>query len=182
VAPALHLTSGMEPLRNAVVCAAIALATSLPACSAGDPPPGTSAAALNDAVDAGTADSTITCQYDPLVEPYAPNMTQRGSSGLLEFRLQSANPAPPALGLNSWTVAVLDANGVTQDASFVEIKPWMPYHGHGASIVPQASPNGDGTYLISNLDFFMVGVWQITLSVQTAAGNDSAVFSFCVGE
>lgn len=171
----------METLRNGFAGAAIALAAFLPACSSGDPAV-SSAAELNAAADAGTADSTITCQYDPLVQPYAPNMTQRGSNGVLQFLLQSANPAPPALGLNSWTVEVLDANGVIQNASFEEIKPWMPYHGHGASVVPQASRNADGSYLVSELDFFMVGVWQITFSAQTPAGNDSAAFTFCVGE
>lgn len=86
------------------------------------------------------------------------------------------------MGLNDWTVAVLDSGGEIQEANFVEIKPWMPYHGHGASVVPQVSRNADGTYFVSNLDFFMVGVWQVTLGVQTAAGTDSVVFSFCVGD
>jgi len=172
----------MESLQKGVACTAIALTLSLAACSSGDPPSGASATGLNATADAEAVDSTITCQFDPMVEAYAPNMAQWGASGVLQFVLQSADPAPPALGFNSWTVDVLDASGGIQDATFVEIKPWMPYHGHGASTVPQVSRNADGTYLVSELDFFMVGVWQVTFSVQTPAGNDSAVFTFCVGE
>lgn len=49
-------------------------------------------------------------------------------------------------------------------------------------ILAIGGPMGVASGMVSNIDFFMVGVWQVTLSVQTPAGNDSAVFSFCVGE
>lgn len=172
----------MKAAMRCALCGAVAMA--LPACSSREPSSRMTAAGLNDGVDSGAADGgMISCEQDPLVEPYAPKMTQPGTEGVLRFVLVSAQPAPPALGLNDWVLEVLDASGAAQEATFVEVKPWMPYHGHGASVVPQVSRNADGSYSLSNLDFFMVGVWQVTLDVQTADGRaDSTVFSFCVGE
>lgn len=167
---------------------ALTVAASLPACSSADSADpsdlsiSSTTAALGSSLCSGGIDGAISCQHDPLVVPYAAGLTQAGSKGILSFVLASADPAPPAVGLNNWTVAVLDASGTAQAATFVEVKPWMPYHGHGPSLVPTISAGPDGSYVVSNLDFFMVGVWQVTVSVQTAAGNDSAVFSFCVGE
>lgn len=189
---ALHLQRSLHMRRtNALTVAAwvrgalgaaIAVAASLPACSSDSPSSGSTATGLDDAVDSGAADGSITCDYDPQVVPYAAGLREPGGNGILSFVLVSANPAPPALGLNEWTVEVLDSSGTAQVATFVQIKPWMPYHGHGASVVPTVTGSANGSYLVSDLDFFMVGVWQVTFDAQTAAGSDSAVFTFCVGE
>jgi hypothetical protein len=82
---------------------------------------------------------------------------------------------------NTWVVKVLDKSGKpVTDASFPNIKTWMPLHGHPSSIVPSWTSNGDGTYTIT-LFLFMPGVWQITPTAQSGSTTDSAVFSFCAG-
>ncbi len=137
--------------------------------------------------EAGDED-IISCANDPRAEPYVPNMSQPGNAGVLTFTLVSASPAPPALGDgNLWTLKVVDANGQSvPDVTFSLIQTWMPDHGHG-STPGVAMSNGDGTYAISNLYFFMPGLWQITFNAQLPSGadaapvTDSATFSFCVG-
>jgi hypothetical protein len=64
----------------------------------------------------------------------------------------------------------------------ITAKPFMPDHGHGSSVTPSVTPMGsDGTYQVTDLDLFMPGIWQVTLTITPASGPaDSVVFSFCV--
>jgi len=61
------------------------------------------------------------------------------------------------------------------------VDPFMPDHGRGTSVHAEAASNGDGTYTIVPLYFFMPGVWRITFTNAADAGpSDSAAFFFCV--
>jgi hypothetical protein len=123
----------------------------------------------------------IGCQTDPRDDTYAPNLTKTGKSGLFQFVLVSANPAPPALNNNSWVLRVVDAKGnPLPGASIVSVTPFMPDHGHGTSAVPMATPNGDGSFTVAPLYLYMAGLWQITIVAQSGTQKDSAVFSFCI--
>lgn len=111
----------------------------------------------------------------------APGLTKIGASGALTFVVMSAAPVPPGVNYNTWVVKVLDSAGQpVTDATFTQIKTWMPLHGHPSSIVPTWTNNGDGTYTVK-VYLFMPGLWQITPSVQSGTTTDSAVFTFCVG-
>jgi hypothetical protein len=133
--------------------------------------------------------TTISCANDPRGETYAPDLTAPGNAGLLTFVLASATPAPPALGAaNVWTLKITDASGApVPHATFSRIRTWMPDHGHGSPLDVVATSNGDGTYAITSLDFFMTGLWQVTFFADVLVGtdaateSDSATFSFCVG-
>jgi hypothetical protein len=134
------------------------------------------------ASDAGTSgdDAAITCQNDTRADTFTANMKKAGKDGLFNFVLVAGDPAPPGKGTNTWTLRVLDASSVAVPSATIAIKPFMPDHGHGSSIVAQSTVQPDGSYQITPLYFFMPGLWQVTFTAQTAAGKDSAVFTFCV--
>ena len=133
---------------------------------------------------AGSADASA-CQADPDIVAYAPNLAKTGASGLIQFVLTSADPAPPSKGNNIWTLKLLDSSGqpitdATMSPTGGGIKTWMPFMRHGLSILPSEKSNGDGTYTIGSLNLTMAGVWQVTFTAKTGSISDSAVFTFCV--
>jgi hypothetical protein len=134
----------------------------------------------NVASDAGTSgdDAAISCQNDTRADTFTANMKKAGKDGLFNFVLVAGDPAPPGKGTNTWTLRVLDASSAAVPSATITIKPFMP--GHGSSIVAQSTAQSDGSYQITPLYFFMPGLWQVTFTAQTAAGKDSAVFTFCV--
>jgi hypothetical protein len=95
----------------------------------------------------------------------------------------AADPAPPAKGDNTWTVALTDAGGQTlANASVSAATPWMPDHDHGTPIeaIPSAGDN-PGEFVITPVNLFMSGLWEVTLDIDTGAGTtEQVVFAFCV--
>src|SRR5258705_7078194 len=123
---------------------------------------------------ASMGDAAIGCLNDPRAQIYTANMQQKGYGNLLTFVLTEADPAPPAKGINTWTVKLLDGAANVVTGGTVTASPFMPDHGHGSSVVPETTPTGDG-YTVAPLYFFMPGLWQVTLQAMTPAGNDSVV-------
>lgn len=126
----------------------------------------------------------INCQNDSRVMAYAPNLSVTSPSGR-RFILMQSDPAPPAKGTDTWTMRVQDSSGTTLPSLPLWIDPnmgvWMPDHGHGPSVHASVTANGDGTYTVAPLYFFMPGVWRVTIKSAPDAGpNDSAIFYFCV--
>src|SRR5579883_202186 len=116
---------------------------------------------------------------------YTANMKKPGTMGHLQFVLQSSMPGPPYKGNNTWTVQLLDASGKPLSGAMFTWLPgdksvWMPEHGHGSQVTLQVTDNGDGTYAITPLYFFMVGLWQVTLQATVNGMTDTAVYTFCV--
>ena len=134
-------------------------------------------------LDAGADGATISCANDPRAQPFVPNFTVAGAAGLFTFTITSASPTPPAVGdVNTWTLKITDATGApVTDATFSMIKTWMPEHGHGSPLAVAAASNGDGTYAVTSLDFFMTGLWQVTFYATSGSTSDSGMFSFCLG-
>jgi hypothetical protein len=133
---------------------------------------------------AAAADGDIVgCLTDPRDDTYSAGMTKPGQSGSFQFVLVSAEPGPPAILTNTWTVRLLSSGGAPVTGATFSWGPksvWMPDHGHGSTATPQVQDNGDGTYTVTPLYFYMAGLWQITLTAQSGGTTDTAVFSFCV--
>jgi hypothetical protein len=123
----------------------------------------------------------IGCASDPRAETYGADMSKVGDAKVLTFILIAANPAPPAIDDNTWTVEVLDSSGSALSDAALSIKTWMPDHGHGSPETPMATLNAGATYSVQPLYLFMNGLWQITITAQAGAVSDTATFSFCVG-
>lgn len=131
--------------------------------------------------DAGTTDSgAIGCATDPRAQTYAPNMQRAGDGGALQFVLISADPGPPLRGNNTWKVKLLTSAGAPVTGATLDAAPFMPEHGHGPSVAPTTTANADGTFTVSDLDFFMPGLWRVTFTATAGTVTDTASFFFCV--
>jgi hypothetical protein len=139
------------------------------------------ATSVSSATSTGTQ-SAGSCAQDPRVVAYAAGVVATATDGALSVHFMAADPAPPAKGNNTWTVRVLDGKGDPVNGAAIVTKAFMPDHGHGSSIKPQATGKGDdGTYEITPVNLFMPGVWQITFTVTPAGGKaESAIVNFCV--
>jgi hypothetical protein len=109
-------------------------------------------------------------------------MDAAGASGKIEMRLLSIAPNPADKGNNEWLVEIDEAvSGAPIDNLVVTVKPFMPDHGHGSSIVPTVTPQGGGKYDVTLLNLFMPGIWTITFNVVLpGGGTDAATYTFCV--
>ena len=81
-------------------------------------------------------EATITCEKDPRADTYFANLERMGTSRLFKFVLVQADPAPPSRGINNWTLKILDTAGKPVTDAAIEIKPFMPDHGHPSSVKP----------------------------------------------
>jgi hypothetical protein len=108
-------------------------------------------------------------------------MVVHGTSGTFGIKLDSLSPWPLDKGENTFVVTVLDAAGNPVPDADLKLKPFMPDHGHGSSIVPLvAAPQSDGSREITHVNTFMPGIWQFTFTTTKGAQSDSSVVTFCV--
>ncbi len=177
----------LHQMRPPVGFFALSLGLGLAACSSNND---TSAAPGSNS--AGADSPVVSCAADPRAETFKENLTQQGDSLKskkpgFSFVLVKGTDEPPAVENQSWTLKILDANGKPVTDAQVTLPsgnarpadPWMPDHGHGS--VGAAKSNGDGTYTISNLYFFMAGIWSTYISATSGSTTDSTTFTFCVG-
>lgn len=130
---------------------------------------------------ASTDSALVSCQNDARVDTYSAKLAKPSAKGTFKVTLVSADPAPPARDLNTWTVQITDAAGQPL-ATTPTVETFMPDHGHTSTVKPQLLAQPDGTYQVKNLDFFMGGVWRIRFTVGggDAGAADTADFFFCV--
>jgi hypothetical protein len=117
-------------------------------------------------------------------DTFVVGLDHKGSAGMLDFQLMSADPAPPARGNNTWVVQIMSMNaGVDAaplDGASIKVTPYMPAHQHGTPVIAQITPTGTpGQYSLSPVNMWMPGVWDTTIEV-TSPTADQAVFSFCL--
>ncbi|MCB9746031.1 MAG: FixH family protein [Alphaproteobacteria bacterium] len=89
------------------------------------------------------------------------------------------SPTPDPLPFNDYfsvDVEVLAAGDASTPMSglTVDIDAQMPAHGHGMTVDPVTTDNGDGTYTADPMLFHMEGYWQIIVDV----GDEQAVFNY----
>jgi len=151
------------------------LLAAVPACKKEAPP------APPPATPVATPDTTASCDSDGRVQKFAVNMRVPGNSHNLTFVITSADPTPPVSGKNSWTVQILSAAGTPTSNYTLSATPYMPDHAHGPNTAPVVTPKGND-YVVSNIDFFMGGVWRTTLTAKDAQGNvvDAANVFLCI--
>jgi hypothetical protein len=137
---------------------------------------------------------TVECPADMGLDSYAPGLVKPGINGAFTFTLVSSTPAPPALHDNTFLVQVSSAEG-TPLAGQLSATLYMPVHGHySPTPVGMSFDPASATFTLDPVDFFMLGLWRVTLTFEHAASSsagsagaadpgaptDSAVFQFCL--
>ena len=130
---------------------------------------------------AGTEADSV-CDSDPRNMAYAAGLSVKSTDGTVRATFVEAVPAPPAKGMNAWTLTLTDSMGSPMSGATITVAPFMPDHGHGAPIVPEVTPMATaGTYQVTQLDLFMAGIWTVTFTITPSTGPvESLVFSFCI--
>jgi hypothetical protein len=103
-----------------------------------------------------------------LVFQGAPALTVASASGQLSIGIWWS-PAQPTVGYDATQLAITDSTGAPVTGLTLTIIPWMPAHGHGASVEPTVSETAPGIYVATPLDFFMAGNWELMTSIARSA-------------
>lgn len=128
----------------------------------------------------------VDCATVTGVDTFHTDLEHAGGSGVFDFTMKSADPAPPARGNNTWVVQINAMNagvvGAPVDGATFKVTPFMPAHQHGTGVPVEITPMTDGTYQLSPVNLWMQGVWETTIRATSSDGTatDSAVFKFCV--
>ena len=93
----------------------------------------------------------------------------------LDAEILSMQPAPPQVGLNTWSVDL----GETAEGCTLEASPWMPDHGHGAE-VGESIQLDDGGWVINDLRFSMGGIWEVELTLTCGEQASTVTVALCV--
>jgi hypothetical protein len=133
----------------------------------------------------GDDDAAVDCAKVTGVDTFVVGLEKAGGSGVYNFRLMSAAPAPPARGDNTWIVQVNAMNagvvGAPIDGAMIKVTPFMPAHQHGAgkmaTIMPMTEP---GQYELGEVNLWMPGVWETTIRATVGASTDSTIYKFCI--
>ena len=97
----------------------------------------------------------------------SPDATVTSDSGALAIALWWS-PVQPTVGYDASQLAITDASGAPVAGATVTIVPFMPAHGHGASVLPTVTESSPGVYVATPLDFYMSGTWQLRTRIQGA--------------
>lgn len=119
------------------------------------------------------------CAIETRDDDYAVGLSKAGTFVTATF--VSADPAPPALGDNTWVLSFSDSGGALLDGLDITVMPILPDHGHGTPVVAVITPTGaPGQYRVAPVNLFMVGYWEITFEITQGDVQDSVMFGFCV--
>ncbi len=101
---------------------------------------------------------------------------------VLDVKMMSALPAPPARGDNEWIIHIETLSGAAPvTGATIDVTPFMPKHQHGTpvDVQIQAMPSA-GEYKLSPVNLWMPGVWETTIEMSSSSGTDSVVYKFCI--
>jgi hypothetical protein len=120
------------------------------------------------------------CDDGEPYDQYVDGLVRATASGMHDLSL-TADPGPPDVGPISFVVAVEDAAGPMTDGT-VQMRPYMPLHGHGT--VPEVHTgvgDGAGVYAFDPIYFFMLGLWEVHVMVDSGDGEiDEGLYRFCL--
>jgi hypothetical protein len=99
----------------------------------------------------------------------APLLSLPSNSGGLTIEVRTSPEQPPSRGVNAVEYQITASGGAPAEGLSLQVVPWMPVMGHGASVAPSIAAEGDGRYLISDVDFFMAGEWTLRTTIDGAS-------------
>ncbi len=127
----------------------------------------------------------VDCAKETGLDNFVTGLTKTGLRGKLEVKLHNATPAVPVRVGNVWQIEIKQlANGVAGSpvtGASIFATPYMPLHGHTSPVDVEVAPMAtDGQYQLDPVTFSMPGVWQTTIEVESAVGNDEVMFTICL--
>ncbi|HEX7476921.1 MAG TPA: FixH family protein [Polyangiales bacterium] len=109
-----------------------------------------------------------------------PEFTLESDDKLLQLQAYSAPFQPPTRGLSTVTLDITNAKtGAPQDGLVLDAVPWMPAHGHGTSVTTAVEAKAGGVYVVSRVNMFMGGKWDLRLGFSGAV-TDRATLHFSI--
>jgi hypothetical protein len=130
------------------------------------------------------ADEGLACATSGRGETYVVGLEHVGEGGLLDFKLMSATPAPPAFNDNTWIIQLnMMTGGVVGDPATgarITVTPFMPDHQHGTGIRATVEPLPGGQYRLAPVNMWMAGLWEVTLDATVGTVRDRVVYRFCI--
>ena len=115
---------------------------------------------------------STTPQSAPLIFEGAPAVTVASASGALSVSVWWS-PAQPTVGYDAGQLAITDQTGAPVAGATLTVVPWMPAHGHGASVQASITETAPGVYAATPLDFYMSGAWVLRTRIQRAGDSGS---------
>ena len=132
------------------------------------------------------AAETVDCSKVTGTDTFVVGLEKMGAGGQLDFKLMSADPAPPARNTNTWIVQINAMSsgvvGAPMDGLNLMVTPYMPAHNHISPEPVMVTPVSGmaGQYQLSPVFLWMPGVWQTTIQATQGSTSDSAVYTFCI--
>lgn len=116
---------------------------------------------------------------DPRTFSETPASVLTTDAGSYRIAIHSAPDAKPSRGVNALRLVVTKvADGAPASGLDLDIVPWMPAMGHGASVKPSVRAEAEpGVYTVSNVNLFMPGLWEIRATIAGGA-DDHATAQF----
>ena len=141
-------------------------------------------AACSSSSGGADAPEMVDCSTITGTDTFTVGLEHQGKAGLVDFKMMSATPAPPARDDNTWIIEIdTMTSGVVGNpiaGASMTATPFMPAHQHGTPKEVIITPTGTpGQYTLQPVNMWMPGVWETTIKV-TAPQTDSAVFKFCI--
>jgi hypothetical protein len=76
--------------------------------------------------------------------------------------------------IHTWVLHVTTADGTPVENAKIEFNGGMPTHNHGLPTQPSVTEHlGHGDYRVEGIRFHMAGDWEITITIDGAAGHDT---------
>ena len=98
----------------------------------------------------------------------------KSDSGSLSVVVETVAGASLERGTNSLDLQITDPSGAGVEGISIDVVPWMPAMGHGASVKPTVHAEGNGKYLVENLELFMPGLWQLQTTFSDGVSDHAA--------
>jgi hypothetical protein len=100
--------------------------------------------------------------------------TVTSDAAKLSVAVRTAPEQPPSRGVIAVEYRIAGEDAAPVEGLTLSVVPWMPDMGHGASITPTVTAQGGGRYVISDVELFMPGRWDLRTTISGAAEDSVA--------
>ncbi|MDX2052670.1 MAG: FixH family protein [Polyangiaceae bacterium] len=128
-----------------------------------------------------SAPGVTDCQADPNLFDFSGRMVAASEQGTFQLRMLELAPEVPTKGDNRWTIELLDTQQAPLENPEIQVTPFMPQHGHGTGVKAVVA-KGEvlGTWIVSPVNLWMPGLWEVKLTVSHRGQIDNLVIRACI--